>query len=291
MMGRLAIALMWLLHWLPFPLLGAMGRAFGLLLWAANRERRRATMTNLRLCFPQRSEAERRRLAQAHFVAFAQTALERNLLWWSSPRRLKRLIQLEGQHHLAELEGRPMMLLAPHFVGLDMGWTRLCLEQDMVTMYSRVKNPAFDAAVLRGRTRFGRQKLLSRQDGLRSIVGAIRAGLPFYYLPDLDYGPRDAVFVPFFGMPAATITAVSRLAKLTGAQVLTVTTRRRANGYTTTIGAPWADFPTADASVDAARMNREIEQALMADGGADLAQYLWSHKRFKTRPAGEKGVY
>ena len=291
MMGRLAIAALWLLHWLPFPLLGTVGRVFGLLLLAVNRERREATLTNLRLCFPQRSEAERVALARDHFIAFAQTALERNLLWWSSPQRLKRLIRLEGLDQLAALRGQPVILLAPHFVGLDMGWTRLCLEQDMVTMYAKVKSPAFDAAVLRGRTRFGQQKLLSRQDGLRATVSALRSGLPFYYLPDLDYGARDAVFVPFFGMPAATITAVSRLAKVTNAKVLSVITRRRASGYVTTIGVPWPDFPTEDATADAARMNREIEQALLAQEEADLAQYLWSHKRFKTRPPGEKGVY
>lgn len=290
-MGQFGVAAMWLLHWLPFPLLGALGRVFGWLLWAANRERRHCTLTNLRLCFPHRSEAGRQCLAKAHFVVFAQAALERNLLWWSSPQRLKRLIRLEGWDQLAALRGQPVILLAPHFVGLDMGWSRLCLEQDMVTMYAKVKSPAFDAAVLRGRTRFGQQKLLSRQNGLRATVSALRSGLPFYYLPDLDYGARDAVFVPFFGMPAATITTVSRLAKLTGAKVLPVITRRRADGYVTTIGAPWANFPTEDASADAARMNREIEQALLAQEGADLAQYLWSHKRFKTRPPGEKGVY
>jgi len=289
--GRVAIALMWLLHWLPFPLLGAVGHGFGLVLWALNRERRRCSLTNLRLCYPQLSEDQRRRLAKEHFVAFAQTALERNLLWWSSPDRLKKLIRLEGLAHLHSLKGQPVILLAPHFVGLDMGWTRLCLEQDMVTMYAKVKSPAFDQAVLRGRTRFGRQQMLSRQDGLRPTLAAIRSGKPFYYLPDLDYGPRDAVFVPFFGIPAATITAVSRLAKLTGAKVLPVITRRRADGYLTVIGAPWADFPGADGEGDARRMNAAIEAEVEAMGGQDRAQYLWSHKRFKTRPEGEKGVY
>ena len=291
MMGRVAIALMWLLHWLPFPLLGAVGRLFGLLLWGANRERRHCTLTNLGLCFPALTEAERRALAREHFVLFAQTALERNLLWWATPDRLKKLIRLEGLEHLRALKGQPVILLAPHFVGLDMGWTRLCLEQDMVTMYAKVKSPAFDVAVHGGRIRFGRQKLLSRQDGLRPTIAAIRSGLPFYYLPDLDYGPRDAVFVPFFGVPAATLTAVSRLAKLTGAKVLPVITRRHEQGYVTTVGTAWEDFPSEDAEADARRMNGEIESAIEANGGKDRAQYLWSHKRFKTRPAGEKGVY
>ena len=291
MMSRLGILAMWLLHWLPFPLLGAVGRVFGLLLWAVNRERRRATLVNLRLCFPDEPEAKRQRLAKDHFIAFAQTALERGLLWWAGPARLQRLICLEGLERLNARHGQPVILLAPHFVGLDMGWSRLCMVQDMVTMYAKVKSPVFDAAVHRGRTRFGRQQLLSRQDGLRATLSAIRSGRPFYYLPDLDYGARDAVFVPFFGVPAATITAVSRLAKLTGATVMPVITRRHADGYVTTIGEPWPDFPTDDPAVDAARMNREIEQALLRDERRDLVQYLWSHKRFKTRPPGEKGVY
>lgn len=295
MMAHASLGLMWLLHWLPFPLLGVVGRGFGALLWAANRERRQSTLTNLRLCYPALADTERLALAKAHFAAFAQTALERNLLWWSSPARLKRLIRLEGLEHLRALQGQPVILIAPHFVGLDMGWTRLTLEQDMVTMYAKVKSPAFDAAIRRGRTRFGAQQLLSRQDGLRPTLAAIRSGKPFYYLPDLDYGPRDAVFVPFFGTPAATITALSRLARLTDAKVLPVVTCRHGSGYVTTIGAPWADFPGSDGSNvdegDARRMNAEIETAIEADSGRYRAQYLWSHKRFKTRPPGEKGVY
>lgn len=293
-MARLGIALLWLIHWLPFPVIGTIGRAFGALLWAANRERRRCTLTTLRLCYPQLTEDERVTLAKEHFAVFSQSALERSLLWWASPTRLKKLIRIEGREHLASAPGQkdqPTILLAPHFVGLDMGWTRLCLEQDMVTMYAKVKNPAFDALVRAGRERFGHQRLLSRQEGLRPILAELKSGKPFYYLPDLDYGARDAVFVPFFGFPAATITAVSRLAKLTGARVVPIYTRRVADGYVATIGAPWTDFPTDEATADARRMNAEIEAAVEADGGRWRAQYFWSHKRFKTRPPGEKGVY
>jgi Kdo2-lipid IVA lauroyltransferase/acyltransferase len=285
---RLALAAMWLLHWLPFRFIGTIGAAVGHVLHAANRERRDTTRTNLRLCFPELGNAEREALTTRHFVAFAQSAIERNLLWWASPTRLKRLVQLEGLDNLQARRGQPVILLAPHFVGLDVGWTRLTLELDMVTMYARIKDVNFNAALLHGRQRFGHQQLVSRQDGLRSVIAAMRDGKPFYYLPDMDYGARDAVFVPFFGVNAATITTVSRLARIANAKVLMVATRRHTGGYTVSIGEPWPNFPSANDAADTLRMNQAIEAAVTT---GDMAQYFWSHKRFKTRPAGEKGVY
>ncbi|HQR04806.1 MAG: lipid A biosynthesis acyltransferase [Proteobacteria bacterium] len=288
MAGRLGLFLMWLLHWLPLPAIAVTGRVLGRLLWWVNGGRRRVTRINLELCFPRSTPAWRDAIARRHFAAFAESALERALLWWAAPDRLRRLIRIEGQEYLDALAGQPVILLAPHFVGLDVGWTRLCLERDMVTMYARVKSPAFDAMLLRGRQRFGRQTLVSRQDGLRPVLAHLRAGRPFYYLPDMDYGPRDAVFAPFFGVPAATITALSRLARLGSATVLMVTTRREAAGYVVRIGPSWPDFPGADPALDALRMNSAIEEAINA---GDPAEYFWSHKRFKTRPPGEKEVY
>lgn len=287
-MGYLGLGLIWLLHWFPLSWQDRAARCLGMALWLLNQERRNATLTNLRICLPELDEAQRQRLARRHFARFAATALERGLLWWASPERLRRLVHIDGLGRLESLRGRPLILLAPHFVGLDVGWSRLCLELDMVTMYARVKNPVFDATIRRGRTRFGTQTLLSRQEGLRRVVAEIRAGKPFYYLPDLDYGARDAVFVPFFGVPAATITGLSRLARLTGACVVPVISRREADGYRVTIGEPWSDYPSADPVADAKRMNSFIESEIRA---GDLAEYLWSHKRFKTRPPGEKGLY
>jgi len=288
MIGRLAIALMWLLHGLPLAWQGALGSLLGGIVRRVNRERRHVTDTNLRLCFPALGDAQRQALARRHFALFGRSAVERGILWWAPAARIRRLVRVEGLEHLDALRGTPAILLAPHFVGLDMGWTRLCLERDMVTMYARLKSPAFDRAFLAGRRRFGDQRLFSRQEGLRPLLAELRAGRPCYYLPDMDYGARDAAFVPFFGVPAATVTALSRLARIAGARVLPVVTRREAGGYVTVIGAPWENFPSGDDAADAARMNAEIERAIVA---GDAAQYLWSHKRFKTRPPGEKAVY
>ncbi|CAG0980677.1 Kdo2-lipid IVA lauroyltransferase [Rhodocyclaceae bacterium] len=286
-MTRLALAFMWLCHWLPMPALAALGRTFGRLLYAFGRERRHVALTNLQLCFPAMTAAQRETLARRHFEAFGRSFLERGLLWWASAARIRKIVRVEGLERLAALRDRPVILLVPHFVGLDMGWTRLTLELGMVSIYANQKNLLFNAALLKGRTRFGDSLLLSRQEGTRKALKAMKGGKPFYYLPDMDYGQRDTIFVPFFGFPAATITGLSRLARMGDAVVVPVITRMEGGGYVVAIGAPWADYPGADIEADTRRMNAfiEVEVLRMPE------QYFWLHKRFKTRPAGEKGVY
>ena len=156
----------------------------------------------------------------------------------------------------------------------------------MAGTYARQTNPAFDRALYAGRTRFG-GLALARQDGVRATVRELKNGLPFYTLPDMDFGARDAVFAPFFGISAATITAISRLARLTGARVLPVVTRMTAAGYEVMIHPPWEAFPGESDEADAARMNAFIESEVRQN----LAQYHWLHKRFKSRPPGQAPVY
>jgi len=288
-MTRLALSLMWLLHFLPLSWQALLGVLFGRILFVFARERRQVTLTNLRLCLPQLSEAERLALARRHFEVFGRSFLERGLLWWASPRRLRRLVSIEGLEHLEAVKGRPVILLVPHFVGLDIGGTRIMLELDIVSIYANQKNLLFNAALLKGRSRFGGSTLLSRQEGTRKAIKAMRAGKPFYYLPDMDYGERDTIFVPFFGVSAATITGLSRLARLCDATVLPVITRMLPGGagYSVRIGAPWQGFPGPSIEEDTRRMNAYIEAEVMAMP----EQYFWLHKRFKTRPAGETSLY
>lgn len=276
---------MWLLHVLPMPWLAACGRLFGRLFYRFGHARRHIALTNLGLCFPSLSETEKSALVRRHFEAFGRSFIERGLLWWASPERIRRIVRLEGLAYIPQ--DRPVILLAPHFVGLDMGWTRLTLERDLVSMYANQKNPVFNAALYRGRLRFGHSELLSRQEGTRRAIKALKAGTPFYYLPDLDYGRQDAIFVPFFGVPAATITGLSRLARMTGAVVLPVITRMQDDGYVVEIGAAWNDFPGTSIETDTRRMNAFIEEAVRQMP----EQYFWLHRRFKTRPPGEKRPY
>jgi Kdo2-lipid IVA lauroyltransferase/acyltransferase len=289
MLTRIALGIMWLLRLLPLSLLAAIGNGLGRLLYALGRERRRICLINLAHCMPELSAREREALARRHFQAFARTFLERSILWWSSPARIRRLVRIEGMEHFEAVRGKPVILLAPHFVGLDMGGPRLAMEFDVASIYSRQKNQVFDAVLYAGRMRFGRVTLLSRQDGVRPALRAMQAGLPFYYLPDMDYGERDTIFVPFFGIATATITGVPRLARLAGARVLPCVTRMLpgGEGYVVRLFPAWENYPGASIEADTLRMNAFIEQQVRQMP----EQYLWVHKRFKTRPPGEASWY
>jgi len=286
---RLGLAVIWLLHFLPLPLLAALGRGVGWLLWQVASERRRVVFTNLQLCFPQWSDAERSRVARRHFQALARSFIEHGLLWWAARERVLRLIRVVGLEHWRAVADRPVIWLAPHFVGLDMGGIRLGVEHHVVSVYSRQKNPVVDTILYRGRTRFVMPELVSRQEGMRGVVKAMRRGLPFYYLPDMDFGERDSIFVPFFGVPAATITGLARVARLAGAVVVPAVTRQLPGGlgYELTFYPAWRDFPSDDIAADTRRMNEFIEERVREMP----EQYYWVHKRFKTRPAGEPRYY
>ncbi len=292
-MSRLIFALLWIAHFLPNRALAAIGDLVGAAAFRLIPERRRVARVNLGKCFPQLPPGERERLARAHFRAFCRSFVDRALLWWAPRARIERLVRIEGLEHLrgamAGPAGRPVILFVPHFVGLDAGFARLSCEVDMVTMYARQKDPHFSTRLARGRSRFGDQRLVSRQEGIRATLTAMRGGRPFYYLPDQDYGPRDALFVPFFGVPAATVPGLSRIAQVAGAAVLPCVTRLlpAGGGYLLRIEPPWDNFPTADKAADTRRMNAYIEQRVLEMP----EQYFWMHKRFKTRPAGEASFY
>ena len=289
MLTRVALACIWLLRLLPLSALAAIGNGFGTLLYAFGRERRRVCLINLARCLPELAAGERDALARRHFQAFARTFLERAILWWGSPARIRQLVRVEGMEHFEAVRSGPLILLAPHFVGLDMGWMRLALEFDMVSIYSRQKNEVFNAVLFARRRRFGRQTALSRQEGVRPALRAMQAGRPFYYLPDMDYGQRDTIFAPFFGVNAATITGVSRLARLAGARVLPCITRMLpgGGGYIVRFLPAWENYPGASIEADTRRMNAFVEEQVREMP----EQYLWVHKRFKTRPPGEAPWY
>ncbi len=288
-MTRLGLAVVWLLHWLPLRWLAPLGRGLGALLYALARERRQVVLTNLRLCFPELGDAERVRLARRHFAAFGRSLLEHGILWWGSRERVMQLVRIEGLEHWRAVGDRPVIWLVPHFVGLDMGAVRLTAEHPFVAMYSRQKDPAFDAVLYHGRTRLGPAEMISRQEGLRPVARAMKAGKPFYYLPDMDFGERDSIFVPFFGVPAATITGLARIAALTGAVVVPAVTEQLPDdgGYRLRFHPAWTDFPGGDVAADTRRMNAFIEEQVRAMP----EQYYWVHKRFKTRPPGEEKIY
>ena len=283
------IALVWLLHFLPLSLLSRIGGAFGMLLYALARERRGVCLINLARCFPEMTEEARVALAKRHFRVLARSVLERGILWWSPRERITRLIRVRGREHLERALGRPLIVLVPHFVSLDTGVARFSCEWGGTGIYATQKNPVFARLLHAGRTRFTEQRGFSRQDGIRPALAAIKSGVPFYYLPDQDYGPRDAIFLPFFGVPAATITGLARMARLTGARIVPCVTRMLDGGagYEMVFYPAWEDYPSADITADTQRMNDFIEARVREMP----EQYLWVHKRFKTRPPGEPKWY
>ena len=289
MLTRLGVFLLWLLHPLPPAVLAGMGNGLGLLLYLLAAERRRVATINLRLCFPAMGEAERARLVRRNFMAFGRSLLERSILWWSSGERIRKLVRVEGLEHFEAAKSHPVILLTPHFVGMDAGGQWIAQQIDTVCMYSKQKNLYLSDLLLKKRGRFGKQRLYARQEGLRPIIRGMRENLPFIYPPDQDQGIRDGAFIPFFGVPAATMTSVPRIARMTGAKVVPSITRvlPGGKGYVLTFYPAWENFPTEDLEKDTRRMNEFIEQRVLEMP----EQYFWLHKRFKTRPEGEKRFY
>jgi KDO2-lipid IV(A) lauroyltransferase len=288
-MKQIVVFILWLLHFLPLPMLAVLGNVLGLLIYPIAGERRRVGDINLSLCFPQMSKADRRRLLRRNFMAFGRSILERSILWWSSSERLQRLIRVEGLENFRSAEGKPLILLTAHFVALDVGGNWLSQHTNVVTVYSKQKDPYFDALFYKKRTRFGAQRLYSRQDGMRAVIRDIRNGFPFYYFTDQDLAVKDGVFVPFFGVPAATLTTVPRLAEMTNAKVVPCITRMLpyGQGYEIRFYPAWENYPSSDLTEDTRRMNEFIEQRVREMP----EQYFWLHKRFKTRPEGEQKYY
>ena len=285
----LSVSLLWLVHWLPFPVQVALGNGLGWLLSRRPGRRRRIVATNLALCFPDTPAAVRNRWLQQTYQASLRAVIEHGLLWWGSEARLRRLIQIDNPEAAMGDGVRPVIWLAPHFVGLDMGGVRLTMDRPIASMYAPAKDPVSDKMVTHGRTRFVPPVLIAKSDGIKPVLRALKDGLPFYYLPDQDQGRRNAVFAPFFGIEAATISALPRLAKVAGAQVVPVITQQLpgGRGYRLRFYPPWDAFPGEDVAADVARMNQFIEDRIREMP----PQYLWLHRRFKTRPEGEASLY
>ena len=279
-----------LLSLLPLPLLWILGSALGGLLYWLHGPRRHIVLRNIEGCFPHLDRPAQRRMARQHFYGVGQAALSAGIAWWGSRRRLEHLVRCRDRHYYdwALAQGRPVILLSAHFVGMEIGGMYLSRERPMVDMYRRAKNKLFDEVFKRGRVRFG-GRVVERGEGLKPIIKAMRQGVVFIYLLDQDPGRHNTVFVPFLGVQAATLTALGRLTRITNAIVVPCFTRQLSygRGYEVIFKPALDNFPTTNEVADATRMNWEIEQ-----GVREMPeQYFWVHKRFKTRPLGEPDFY
>jgi len=253
------------------------------------RERREVVRVNLRSCFPDLPDTAREDLLRLHFKVLGRGLALACTAWFGTAEDVRAAVQVEGLTHLLAVQGRSTILLAPHFVSLDTAAIRLSMEHAAVAMYSTQKDPVFDRFLRARRTRFRAIRMISRADGVRPVLRALKEELPLFFQPDLDFGPRDSIFVPFFGIAAATTPALSRLARLTDAAVLPVIAEQTADGEgcIVRIGSPIGGFPGESPEADTRRMNAIIEEQVRRIP----EQYWWIHKRFKTRPPGETSAY
>ena len=275
---------------LPLPLIFLVGASVGTVLYWLHAPRRRVVRINIDRCFPSLSQREQRRMVRRHFRAFGQSLVDITIAWWAGPRRLRRLVRLRNRRHLDEAlrAKRNVILLVPHFLGIEIGGIRLSLEAPVVSVIRHPVNELVRVLIERARRRFG-ARLIEHNQPLTTLVRAVKSGTLLHYSPDQDAGYRHSVFAPFFGIPAATFTALGRLTRLTDALVIPCITYQRSwgRGYDMVFHAPLSDFPSGDPMADTTRMNEEIERAVRVHPD----QYFWLHKRFKTRPRGEPKFY
>jgi KDO2-lipid IV(A) lauroyltransferase len=288
MLTRFVLKCLELLGRLPLPCVRALGVLLGWFLYAVVASRRKVVWINLRLCFPQWSDQQVRHCAVQTFVHFAQTWLDRGWLWHAPASVTAKRVRLIGALHALDGDG-PVVLFAPHFVALDAGWAGLTqnIDRKFNTIYTDQANKDSDAWILKGRSRYGAPGLFGRAEGVKPIIAGLKRGEPLYLLPDMNFGPHESVWVPFYGVPAATVPSLSRFARLSRAKVVPVISRITPQGYDVEVLEAWANFPTEDAKADTALMNQRLQGYI--DTMPD--QYYWVHKRFKDQPPGMTPPY
>lgn len=289
MLTRLAIGVFWLLHFLPLAVLARIGALAGLAFMAFGRERREVARANLALCFPGWDKARHEAVLRAHFRAIGRGFFEAGIVWWGSEERIRRIVRIEGAEHARAHGARRIIFLVPHFAGLEMGGLRVSMDYKGMALYSHQKNRVFDEFLVRMRSRFPGTRMVGRQVGVWTLLRGFKDGLVLLIMPDLDLGPRDAIFVPFFGVQAATVTALSRLARLADVVIVPVVVRQLpgGEGYVLRMYPAWENYPGESVEADTRRMNAFIEERVLEMP----EQYYWVHKRFKTRPEGEPRIY
>lgn len=291
-LGRLGfatlVALLRVFSVLPYGLVARFGSVLGTMLYALPSSRKHIVLVNLRLCFPGKSDAEYEVLARNHFRHVIRSYVERGVQWFGSEKSIRNLVQIESRIDLEEKHAVPTIFLGFHFVSVEVGCILYSTQLPAASLYTRMSNARMCDLAKRQRGRFGAE-MVERSTSARKIVGLLRSGIPVMLAADMDHGIQNSVFVPFFGVPACTLTSVSRLARLAGARVVPFVTEVLPDyrGYKLTIFEPFSRFPSESDTLDARRMNEFLETQIRKCP----EQYYWVHRRFKNRPPGVPGVY
>lgn len=291
----IGLGITWAMAQLPYRWLMRLGRGLGRIMGALPGERRHVAEVNLSLCFPELSLAQRQDVLSKHFESLGMALMETALCWWASPARLRALLtQVEGLAHLEQAlaqdngSGRGAIVLIGHFTTMEMIGTLLHTQVAVHVTYRQHKNALFQEVMLRAR-RSHQDAVLIEHGNIRAMLRTLKSNKTLWYAPDQNYAGKHSTFAPFFGIPAATMTATADMARISGAPIIPLFPERLAddNGYRITLQPALEGFPTGDAECDAARINALFESHVRRVP----EQYLWVHRRFKTRPVGEDSVY
>ncbi|WP_408370970.1 MULTISPECIES: lipid A biosynthesis lauroyl acyltransferase [unclassified Paraburkholderia] len=284
----LIVALLRALSILPYQLVARIGSALGAALYSLPSRRKHIVLVNLRLCFPEKTGGEYNELAREHFRHVVRSYLERGIQWFGRAQTIRKIVQIESAIDLEDRNPPPTIFMGFHFVGIEIGCMRYSLQLPVAALYTHMSNTRLCDLARRQRGRFGAE-MVERSTSARKIVKFLRDGRSVMLAADMDHGIDNSVFVPFFGVPACTLTSVSRLARLGRARVVPFVTEVLPDfkGYRLTIFAPLSNFPSESDTNDARCMNAFLETQIMKFP----AQYYWVHRRFKHRPPGMPAVY
>ena len=287
----LGLGLMALLAQLPFRWQMFLGLNLGRILFRLAKRRREIALCNIGLCFPEWSQAEVKQFTYRHFETMGLTVMEMGMSWFMPYRRLQQRFELRGMEHIQALKGKGKgaMILGGHFNAVEICHLPVARQLDLYVTYRPHDNPVFDFIQAWGRERHNPDTRVVDRYDVRGMVKAIRQGDFLWYAPDQDFGPRVSEFVPFFGIDAATVSATPKLLRMAKAPAVPVVFRRNRDfsGYTIEFSAPLTDIPSGDDAHDLVRLNQHFEQSVRDNP----LEYLWTHRRFKTRPKGQASLY
>lgn len=277
-------AILWLVGRLPLPAIRGLGSATGKLVYSVAKSRRRVTLRNLELCFPEKSEAERESIAKQSFANAGMALWESGLIWFGRLSRIRKMHNIIGLEHLQKQDDEAILALAMHNSCLEPAYGPLALEHSMKILFRVHNNPFWEYVAQKGRNRYNLELVSNKR--VSRFVEYMREGHTGLIAADHDLGRKNSIFVPFFGIQTATVTTPSTLATAANARVVFTCGYRTAKGYEVEIS-PMENFPSEDIHADIERFSATVE----AHVRKHPAEYLWMHRRFKTRPEGEESLY
>lgn len=285
----LGLGVLWIIAHLPQRLQLCLGKGIGRFAYLLPGKLKKITQTNIKLCFPELSAKEQKKLAKKNFESLGIGVIEAAMAWWLPNEKLQPLFQIHGMQYAEEAfaKGKGIILLGPHFTSLELVGRLISMKYSFAVMYRPHKKRLIAFIQERFRQKYYLKAI--PRNRIRELIRALNDNIAIWYAYDVDGGRKHSVFAPFFGVQTASLTSVSRIVKLSDAAVVPISFYRRENSfqYDVVLYPPIENFPTGDYKADAEKLNAALELSIRQKP----EQYIWQYKRFKTRPLGEPKLY